>query len=49
LDLDQRVGIRSARVKSKLPDLGQTPEIKQPGANMGAVAPLGPAMRAHRR
>jgi hypothetical protein len=26
-DLDQRAGIRSARVESKLPDLGRTPEI----------------------
>jgi hypothetical protein len=27
LDLDRRAAIRSALVKSKLPDLGRTPEI----------------------
>jgi hypothetical protein len=47
LDLDRRVGIRSAQIKSKPPDLGWTPEIKWPGADMGVVAPLGPAARAH--
>jgi hypothetical protein len=48
-DLDRRAGIRSARVKFEPFDLGRTPEMKRPAADMGAVAPLGPTAKARRR
>jgi hypothetical protein len=49
LDLNQTATIRSARVSSTLSDLGRTTKIYRQGADMGAVAPLGPAAGIRRR
>jgi hypothetical protein len=49
MDPDQRARIKSARVKSKPSDPGRTTEIERPGADLGAVVPLGPAARVRRR